>query len=73
MDVTNQCVVCGALASGQGLLFVSKRWYFCSQACRITFKRAPEQWTAAHPDRGVGVEPASALPRTRGASPFKIR
>ncbi len=73
MDDVFQCAVCGAAASGQGLLFVSKRWYFCSQACRITFKRAPEQWTTAHAERGVSVASASALPRTRGASPFKIR
>ncbi len=70
------CAICGGPALNDrsgGLLFLGKRWFFCSQACRIAFKREPERIASARPEAGVAVESASALPRTRDASPFKIR
>jgi len=56
-----------------GLLFLGKRWFFCGQPCRIAFKRAPERWVAERPEAGVAVASASALPRSRDVSPFKVR
>jgi len=70
------CAVCGESAASDrtgGLLFVGKRWFFCGPPCRITFKRDPERWAAERPEGGVSVASASALPRTRVISPFKVR
>lgn len=75
-DLANVCAVCsGAVVNDRsvGLLFVGKRWYFCSQTCRVAFKREPERWVAERPEAGVVVAPEGALPRTRVTSPFKIR
>lgn len=70
------CAICGGPVLNDksgGLLFLGKRWFFCSQACRIAFKREPERIASERPEAGVAVESASALPRTRDVSPFKIR
>jgi hypothetical protein len=62
-----------ALEGQQGLSFLGKRWFFCGQRCRATFKREPERWAASRPDAGLEVEGPGALVRDRPVSPFKIR
>lgn len=71
------CPVCGsslAPAGRLGLSYRGLRWYFCGMDCRLAFKRKPELWAQKRPEAGQSVQPGlGAPPRTRSASPFKVR
>ncbi len=66
--------VCGHRIATDGaprLLFRGHRYFFCSSACRLAFKRAPERYADEHADAAVAVPPL-VPPSTRPPSPFRV-
>lgn len=69
------CAVCGAPVPDQAppLFYGGRALRFCSGACRLAFKRAPDTFAPVDPARPSALASPSPLPKTRAPSPFRVR